>query len=34
MAKKKVRGAVRIALTLLLMVAKALKEQGRTQYDD
>lgn len=34
MAKKKVRRAVRIALTLLLMAAKAVKEQGRTQYDD
>ena len=34
MAKKKVRRAVRIALTLLLMAAKAVKEQSRTQYDD
>lgn len=34
MAKKKVRRAVRIALTLLLRATKAVKEQGRTQYDD
>lgn len=34
LAKKKVRRAVRIALTLLLRATKAVKEQGRTQYDD
>lgn len=34
MAKKKVRRAVRLALTLLLMAAKAVKGQSRTQYDD
>lgn len=34
LTKKKVYKAVQIALTLLLIVAKAVKEQSRTQYDD
>lgn len=34
MAKKKVRRTVRIALSVLLIIAKAVKEQSRTQYDD
>lgn len=34
LAKKKVYKAVQIALSVLLIVAKALKEQSRTQYDD
>lgn len=34
MAKKKVRKAVWRVLSVLFMAEKAVKKQGRTQYDD